>query len=137
MLFSKKTKISEVIKERRIDYQHRRAALRELRDALKHVAMNGLRQPLDAQADEEDGEGMFLALSIVWWLGDRSLTTYIETETNVISEEECKQEAGDFENNETVIESALRDDPILSELAKDLARQLGLKDAEDENMTSR
>ena len=32
--------------------------------------MNGLRQPLDVQADEDDGEGNLLALSVVRQLGD-------------------------------------------------------------------
>lgn len=138
MLFNKKTRISEVIRERKIDYQNRRDALWELRDALKYVAFNGLRPPLDAPADEEDCEGMFLALFIAWWLNNWSLITDVGLETDAISEEGCGQEAGDVDNDEMNNDGALSHDPVLSQLTKDLARRLGFKDGEAEvDMTER
>ena len=46
------------------------------------------------------------------------------------SEEVCKLEDGDLVGDEGNIDGALGDDPVLSELAKDLAQQLGLEDGE-------
>ena len=66
MCFSKKIEISEVIKERRVDYQNRRSALWELRGGLHYIMMNGLREPLDGRADEEEGGGLFERFSCMF-----------------------------------------------------------------------